>query len=69
MRCRSLSEYIEKTKTTETELANQLGISQGFLNEIKNGKKRPSPDLAAKIESVTGIPFRKLLLGDESTAA
>ncbi len=62
MRPKTISAYLDKTRKTEVELAATLGISQAHLNEIKHGKKRPSPELALKIEKVTGIPFRALLL-------
>lgn len=61
MRYTSIKEYLERTKKTETQMASELGIAQSFLNEIKNCKKRPSPDLALKIEALTGIPLRCLL--------
>jgi transcriptional regulator with XRE-family HTH domain len=68
MRYKSISEYLERTGKKQKDLSAQLGISQAFLNEIKSGKKRPSPELAAKIEVLTGIPFRKLLLNKETAA-
>ena len=69
MRCKTISEYLRKTGKTEAELAGELGISQAHLNEIKNGKKHPSPKLAVKIEAVTRIPLRDLFLLDKHTAA
>lgn len=68
MKCKTISEYLEKTSKTEVEFSGELGISQAHLNEIKNGKKRPSPELASKIEAITGIPFRNLLLRDGNAA-
>lgn len=68
MKCKTISEYLEKSKKTESELAALLEISQAHVNEIKNGKKRPSPELAQKIESLTGIPLRELLLKNNNAA-
>jgi hypothetical protein len=34
---------------------------------LKRGERRPTPVLAQKIEALTGIPFRALLLNDDST--
>ncbi len=68
MKYKSLSDYLKRTGKTERELATKLGVSQPFINMIKKGEKRPSPELAQKIEALTGIPFRALLLrnGDAS---
>lgn len=49
-------------------MAEILGISQAHLNELKNGKKRPSPELALRIERATGIPFKSLLLKQGNAA-
>jgi len=35
---------------------------------LRSGRRRPSPDLAQKIETVTGIPLKKLLLKKGKTA-
>ncbi len=64
----NLKEYMEHTGTKESEMAEKLGISASYVNLIKNGERRPSPQLAEKIEAVTGIPFRKLLLNDNAAA-
>jgi transcriptional regulator with XRE-family HTH domain len=64
MICESITEYLEKTGAKESELAEKVGVSQPHLNMIKKGMRRPSPELAQKIEEITGIPFRKLLLPD-----
>jgi transcriptional regulator with XRE-family HTH domain len=69
MKCKTISEYLEKSDRTEADVARELGISQAHMNEIKNGKKRPSPELAQKIENLMGIPFRDLLLNKKDTAA
>ena len=64
----NLKEYMENTKVTEKEIAEKLGVSTSYVNLIKNGERRPSPELAEKIEALTGIPFRKLLLnGTDAT--
>jgi transcriptional regulator with XRE-family HTH domain len=69
MNHKTISDYLAENGKTEMEFSKELGISQAYLNEIKNGKKRPSPELAEKIEAITGIPFRVLLLSNNSSAA
>jgi transcriptional regulator with XRE-family HTH domain len=65
----NLKEYMENTGTKESEMAEKLGVSASYVNLIKNGERRPSPQLAEKIEAITGIPFRKLLLNGTNNAA
>ena len=45
----------------ERQLASAVGVRQPTINMIRNGKSRPSPELAARIEKITGIPLRVLL--------
>jgi len=42
---------------TITYLAKQIGTSQGHLSNIKDGKRRPGPDLALKISQITETPL------------
>ena len=68
MKYKTIGEYLEKTKKTQAELAELLGISQAHVSEIMNAKKRPSPELAQSIEKLTGIPLRDLLFINDSAA-
>lgn len=65
MQCDSLKQYMEASGRTQLELADEVGISQPHLNQIIAGNRRPSPDVAAKLEKITGVPFRTILLPDE----
>jgi hypothetical protein len=69
MKYRSIQQYLEETNTTEKEFSIKLGISQPFVNLLKRGERRPTPELAAKIESITGIPFRRLLFPEKQPTA
>jgi transcriptional regulator with XRE-family HTH domain len=69
MKYKTIEEYLERSGKTEKELAQLLGISQPYVNQLKRGERRPTPELAAKIEAVTGIPFRALLFGAKPDAA
>jgi transcriptional regulator with XRE-family HTH domain len=62
MKYTSLEQYLEKTGKSERQLARILGITQPYVNQLKRGQRRPAPRLARKIEAVTGISFRSLLL-------
>ena len=46
---------------SQTAFAAELGISKSHLSLILARKRRPSPQLAAQIENLTGIPFRELV--------
>jgi transcriptional regulator with XRE-family HTH domain len=63
----SLKEYLEHNDMAEKDLAKKLGVSISYVSMLKRGERRPSPELAKKIERVTGIPFRLLLLGNENS--
>jgi transcriptional regulator with XRE-family HTH domain len=69
MKYKNIADYLERTGKTELKFADELGISQPFLNMIKKGTRRPNPELADKIDKLTGIPFRSLLLNRKDTAA
>ena len=44
-------------KLTQTSVASALGVSQSAVAQWEAGRSLPSPDLAAKIEKLVGIPF------------
>ena len=48
-----LREWRKKHEKNQGWLAEQLGVSQGYISEIERGDKIPSDDIAAKIEEVT----------------
>jgi hypothetical protein len=56
-----LRDFIQRTGTTESELGKKANICQSHVNMIKNGKRRPTPEVAAVLEAITGIPLRNLL--------
>ena len=61
----NISEYFGEGRGNQICLARKIGCSQTTLSSIATGRRRPSPKLAAKIEKITGIPLRRLLLPDE----
>ncbi len=65
----SLKEYLEHNGIAEKDLAKKLGVTIAYVSMLKRGLRRPSPEMARKIEAMTGIPFRRLLLGDETGKA
>ena len=65
----SLDEYLIHEKMTAQQLAAAVGVKHPTISNIRRGRYRPSPELAAKIEKITGIPLRRLLLPDEAEPA
>jgi DNA-binding transcriptional regulator YdaS (Cro superfamily) len=58
-----LKDYLKKKKIGVTAFASKAGLKQPHLSLIANGKRRPSPDIALKIEQATGgiVTIRELL--------
>ncbi len=48
-----LRAYLAQNNIRQSALAETLGVSNGYMSQIINGDKRPSLDLAVKIEDVT----------------
>jgi transcriptional regulator with XRE-family HTH domain len=57
----SLREYLDEKRMTYREFAEKLGIHLQSLKNIAYGKKKPSLELALKIEELTGITPRELM--------
>ncbi len=62
MNFKNIRDYLKGTGKTEAELAQLACISQAHVNMIKNGSRRPTPEVAARLEAITGVPLRTLLL-------
>lgn len=48
--------WLERTKLTQYQAAEDIGISQEEMSYYINGHRRPVLEKAVKIERVTGIP-------------
>ena len=49
----TLTEFREWKEMTLQQMSDLTGVSVSFLCEIENGKGRPSPDVAEKIEKAS----------------
>lgn len=47
----------KKKNLTQEDVANQLGVSRQYYNEIENNKKKPSVDLAKQISIILGVEW------------
>lgn len=52
----TLDEYIRDKGVTEAELAGQVGVTQPYIGRLRKRYRRASPEVAKKLEKVTGIP-------------
>ena len=57
----ALSRYRTDHGLKQQELAEKIGTSPGYLNDLESGRRKPSPALANKIERLVGIPREDLL--------
>lgn len=46
---------------TGSALASQVGVSQGYISDIENGRRRLSSDTAEKIAAATGLTPQEFL--------
>lgn len=53
-----LRNIVENSGLRQKVWAEQLGVSQAYLSELMSGAKRPSLELAVRIEEATGLPVR-----------
>lgn len=44
-----------ETRLSQKELARKIGVTQQYISFITNGKRTPSPGMAAQLEKATGI--------------
>jgi transcriptional regulator with XRE-family HTH domain len=65
---KDIDQFIAYKRLSAKQLAHKLGISESYMSMLRLGRRRPSPDLAQKIETLTGIPFKQLLLKKGRTA-
>lgn len=66
-----LKTYIKMAKVIQNDLAQQVGCRQPTISQIVTGTRRPSPDLAMRIQQATGgqVTVMELLYGNDEQAA
>lgn len=50
---------------TQTQLCNELGISNSYLSEIESGKKQPTLEILNKYSAYYNIPVSSLMFFSE----
>jgi len=59
-----LARWLVRGRLTQVEAADQIGVSRVQLNQYLQGARRPSLDVAIRIEDATGISIRTWLLDE-----
>lgn len=57
---KSLQDWMERTRSSQTKLAALTGITQSTLSRLLTGGMRCSLDNALKLNEATGVPVEKL---------
>ena len=59
-----------KNKVTDTQLSRLVGIHQSMICHYHAGRRRPSPEVALRIEEATGgeVTLREILFPDKREA-
>ncbi len=60
MNYRTVYRFLLQENISQNELAERLGISSGYMSQLVNGRRYPSPRLRKKMLHV----FRSLTFGD-----
>lgn len=56
-----LKDYLESARISQTEFSTRLGITQKHMNEILNGKKNITLEMAGNIQRLTGIDSKFII--------
>ena len=67
----NLQKYIEAKKIKQIDFAELIGISAAFVNQMCKGTRRPSANIALKIQEATNgkVSVMELLYPDREKAA
>jgi transcriptional regulator with XRE-family HTH domain len=59
---RALKVVRQYHRLSQSDLADRLGISRSYLNEIEKGKKEPSIEILRRYSDLFGVPLSSLML-------
>lgn len=61
MKFTSLRDYLQKTGSTQRQLAHDAGMSEQQLSNLLTGSRGCSIRMAIRLSSVTGVPVENLV--------
>lgn len=66
----NLRDFLKRNGLTHGGFGKTVGLSQGYVSLLVGGKRRPSPDIALRIEKATGgaVTKESLLWPDQEAA-
>lgn len=56
-----VSRYMEEHDVGTVEMAEKLGVSKGYMSQIKLGQKPISPRIAIRLGELTGRPAHEFM--------
>ena len=62
----ALAAWRKTEKLSQEAFAGRIGVSRWMVNSIETGRRKPSLDLALKIQELTKIPPSELVAERES---
>ena len=57
---------LHRLNMTKNELASRCGLSTGYLSQLLNGKRNPSPATRQRLQEVLGAEFDELFIVEEA---
>lgn len=54
----ALRDWLQRAHRNQKTFARELGVSEVMVSYLVTGERKPSIDVAARIETLTGIPMR-----------
>jgi transcriptional regulator with XRE-family HTH domain len=58
-----LDQYMTENNISASELARRLGVTQPYASRLRRGVRRASPEMAERLEALTGIPREQFIFG------
>lgn len=62
---KDLASYLAQSGETQQAFAARLGLSQGYISQIRQGKRVPSLGIAQRIAEAARIPIESLVAGSD----
>ena len=56
-----IADYIKKSGTGTTELARLLGVSKGYVSQLRHGDRPVTLRVARRLSALSGKPWYKIL--------
>ena len=55
-------DLLHRRNMTKNELASRTGLATGYLSQLLNGKRNPSPATRQRLQEVLGAEFDELFI-------